>query len=262
MRNKIVMILALFAVMAAMTEIGSAIVEEDPVLWVVPDNPTRYSGLSSDSILSETVVEDVTMGTSFSGNVLVLNQESYGNPKADATGVKIYFVVKNEDISNVLNIDIGTAKRISTIPNPDVITDPNPDSNSATGTSLTFSPNDPNPGGPDGYWVSYLIGTIPHSGGASLTGDPQINLATFNPYNGKYLLKVPFTIHFKNQPSPGFVLGVYADNGLAGNLWAHTAYSHDGGYSNQIPEFPTVALPIAAVIGLVFFFQNRKKKEE
>jgi hypothetical protein len=29
-----------------------------------------------------------------------------------------------------------------------------------------------------------------------------------------------------------------------------------------IPEFPTVALPIAAVIGLVFFFQNRKKKEE
>jgi hypothetical protein len=29
-----------------------------------------------------------------------------------------------------------------------------------------------------------------------------------------------------------------------------------------IPEFPTVALPVAAVIGLVFFFQNKKKKEE
>ena len=29
-----------------------------------------------------------------------------------------------------------------------------------------------------------------------------------------------------------------------------------------IPEFPTVALPIAAVLGLVFFFQHRKKKEE
>jgi len=29
-----------------------------------------------------------------------------------------------------------------------------------------------------------------------------------------------------------------------------------------IPEFPTVALPIAAVLGLVFFFQQRKKKEE
>lgn len=30
----------------------------------------------------------------------------------------------------------------------------------------------------------------------------------------------------------------------------------------SIPEFPTVALPVAALIGLVFFFQQRKKKEE
>ena len=30
----------------------------------------------------------------------------------------------------------------------------------------------------------------------------------------------------------------------------------------SIPEFPTVALPIAAVIGLVFFFQHKKRKEE
>lgn len=30
---------------------------------------------------------------------------------------------------------------------------------------------------------------------------------------------------------------------------------------NGIPEFPTVALPIAAVIGMVFLFQNRKKKQ-
>lgn len=30
----------------------------------------------------------------------------------------------------------------------------------------------------------------------------------------------------------------------------------------QIPEFPTIALPIAVIIGLVFFFQHRKKKEE
>lgn len=31
---------------------------------------------------------------------------------------------------------------------------------------------------------------------------------------------------------------------------------------SPIPEFPTVALPIAAVIGLVFFFQNKKRKVE
>jgi hypothetical protein len=32
-------------------------------------------------------------------------------------------------------------------------------------------------------------------------------------------------------------------------------------YGTSIPEFPTVALPVAAVIGLVFLFQNKKKKE-
>ena len=30
----------------------------------------------------------------------------------------------------------------------------------------------------------------------------------------------------------------------------------------DIPEFSTIALPIAAVIGLVFFFQHKKRKEE
>lgn len=34
------------------------------------------------------------------------------------------------------------------------------------------------------------------------------------------------------------------------------------GHGTPIPEFPTVALPIAAVIGMLFFFQNRKKKQE
>jgi len=33
------------------------------------------------------------------------------------------------------------------------------------------------------------------------------------------------------------------------------------GVITPIPEFPTVALPIAAVIGLVFFFQQKKIKE-
>lgn len=32
----------------------------------------------------------------------------------------------------------------------------------------------------------------------------------------------------------------------------------DGGIG-EIPEFPTVALPIAAILGLAFFFQRRKE---
>jgi len=36
---------------------------------------------------------------------------------------------------------------------------------------------------------------------------------------------------------------------------------NSGSADVNVPEFPTVALPIAAVIGLVFFFQQKKKKE-
>ena len=32
-----------------------------------------------------------------------------------------------------------------------------------------------------------------------------------------------------------------------------------GGGQQEIPEFPTIALPIAAILGLAFFFQRRKE---
>jgi hypothetical protein len=48
----------------------------------------------------------------------------------------------------------------------------------------------------------------------------------------------------------------YPETGVVGN-----PYSSDI-TANLVPEFSTIALPIAAVIGMVFFFQNRKKKEE
>ncbi|WP_406661890.1 PEF-CTERM sorting domain-containing protein [Methanolobus sp. ZRKC3] len=28
---------------------------------------------------------------------------------------------------------------------------------------------------------------------------------------------------------------------------------------NEIPEFPTIAIPVAAILGLAFFFQRRKE---
>lgn len=50
------------------------------------------------------------------------------------------------------------------------------------------------------------------------------------------------------------------------NLKWNTGYSTRNAYiktgENAIPEMPKVALPIAAAIGLVFFFQQRKIKEE
>lgn len=38
----------------------------------------------------------------------------------------------------------------------------------------------------------------------------------------------------------------------------HCSDDGDGG-TQEIPEFPTVALPVAAIIGLAFFFQRRKE---
>jgi hypothetical protein len=42
----------------------------------------------------------------------------------------------------------------------------------------------------------------------------------------------------------------------------HEESHHVSQCSRSIPEFPTVALPIAAVFGLVFFLQRKKKNEE
>jgi hypothetical protein len=260
MKNKIVLTISLFVVTFALTGLAAAenILLEDPVLWVVPENPNRYISSNSDPLLAETVVEDVNMGTTFSGNILVLNQESYEAPlKADALSIKLKFFVT--DKSNIKDITIGTAQRVIKGP-PQTIIDPNNNSNNAAQT-LVFGDYSNSPGPALGYNVSYLIGDIPWSGGASLTGNPQDGLSTFNPYNGSYLIKIPFTIRFKSQPDPGFFLYVFAENTLTGKDWAHTAYSHDGGFY-QIPEFPIIAMPIAAVIGLVFFFQQRRKKEE
>ncbi|AFV24289.1 hypothetical protein Mpsy_2083 [Methanolobus psychrophilus R15] len=36
-------------------------------------------------------------------------------------------------------------------------------------------------------------------------------------------------------------------------------WDENGGPIQEIPEFPTVALPIAAILGLAFFFQRRKE---
>ncbi|HEY9206666.1 MAG TPA: PEF-CTERM sorting domain-containing protein [Candidatus Methanoperedens sp.] len=257
MRNTMTLIIGMFAVLISMTGLAAAVLEEDPVLWVVPENPTAYSNTNPDPLLQQTVIQNVNMGTTFSGNVLVLNQESYGNPKADALSVKLMFFVK--DKSNIDDITIGTAQRIQK-GSPPIITDPNINSTPAAQTLVFGDYSDP-PGPAYGYNVTYLIGDIPFSGGPSVTGDPQTNLNSFNPYNGEYLIKVPFTIRFKTQPEAGFVLYAFANNSMSGKYWAHTAYSHDGGFYYQIPEFSTVAIPVVSIIGLLLYFQQKKKKE-
>ena len=222
-------------------------------LWVVPETPTGYCNSSDDFVLEEVVIEEVYMGTSFSGNILILYQE--GVPEF-AQDVYIKFYV--DDASNIKNISIGTAQRIEpgTAPYPN-ITDPNPNSNWFV-ESLLFSYVSQDSPVPEGYGVNYSVGDIPWSGGPSVTGNPDDD--NFNPDNAYCYVKVPFTINFTNTPDVGFALYVYAENQLVGPDRAKTVYSHDG-VIYHTPEFSTIALPIAAIIGIMFILQSRKKKQ-
>jgi hypothetical protein len=84
------------------------------------------------------------------------------------------------------------------------------------------------------------------------TGNGQYLGVRANPTNGAY--------HFNT--------GFFTLNGLTANVpdvpGGNNLVISDGcaGGQTTVPEFPTIALPIAAVIGLVFFFQHRKRKEK
>ena len=239
--KRIFVLLVLLGIITALAPAANA-----AVLWVVPEDPNRYD------MSSETVIDDVDMGTTFSDNVLVLNQASYGNSPAEAQSVFLKFFVN--DASNINNITIGTAKRIQ--PGWPTI-DPNTNSSSSAVT-LTFSAVSPDPPVPAGYGVNYSIGDIPFSGGPSQTGN--LEEGTFNPANADYYIRVPFTLNFTTTPEVGFTLYIYAENDLKGKERVKTAYSHDGGYTH-VPEFTTIAIPVAAILGLLFFFNHRKRKK-
>jgi len=188
--------------------------------------------------------------TTFSSNVIILNHAPADSDNI-AKSVQLKFFV--HDASNIESITIGTAERVYPGATPNI--DPNTNSNSNS-ASPSFSSVAENPPVPAGFGVDYLIGDIPHHGGTP--GNPEGDLSTFNPDNANVYIRVPFTITFTTPPEPGFVLYAYAENPDDG---VKTAWSHDCGF-NQIPEFATIALPLAGVIGLFIFFDHRRKREE
>lgn len=248
MKHKLIKLVTLFLFLASITSNVTA-----SVLWTVSENSTMWVTSDPASLVDETVLQEVNMGTTFSSNILVLNVASPSNPPLNATEVDIKFFVN--DASNIKDITIGTAKGIQPlIPN---IIDANTDSNSFEQT-LEFSPVAADSPMAAGFGVSYRIGTIPFSGGPSQHGNPVPNVGDFHPNLADYYVKVPFTIEFINTPSPGFVLYAYAENQLSGQMKVRTAYSHDGGF-HHIPEFPTIALPMLSILGLMFVLSRKRK---
>ncbi len=194
MRNKIVMIVALFAVMAAMTGIAIAACPGTGAVNPPAGIASVSSGFSGNTETYTIATNNV--GVDIKGLCVITGD---GIPSADITGAGLY---------NSWGFD-------------------HPDSQA----SFWF----------EGSGVNLL----------NANGQTQpVGKATFTsgiPNTGRtYVLHVSDTT------------GRYCPGGTTND--PETCFYYPGG--QVIPEFPTVALPIAAVIGLVFIFQHKKKKEE
>jgi len=85
---------------------------------------------------------------------------------------------------------------------------------------------------------------------------PHNFVMTSNPFTHPNCIKVTLNALTTDPIGTEYVVHLAGDDITGGELNVIA----DKTFEN-IPEFPTVALPIAAVIGLVFFFQQKKIKE-
>jgi hypothetical protein len=109
--------------------------------------------------------------------------------------------------------------------------------------------------------ASYLYWIFTTGGGNPL-GSEKLTI-NGNEYDGSIPSDDSSIVKFE---TPFYDLGTLTahvdyDANILGNGNPNLVISHGCAGTTSIPEFPTVALPIAAILGLVFFFYQRKKKE-
>jgi hypothetical protein len=223
-------------------------------LWVVPENPTRYTDETEVPFVSQTVIKDVMMGLTYVDNVLVLCKTTQGQV-SEANDIDLYFLVSATDRACIDNVTIGEAWRVD----PSI---PSETLNVADQTPIViqqedFIPIDNNGEQRDGYGASYFIGDLPKLGNPNAIGNVD-NLSTFHPEYAEPHIRVPVSINFNEIPPAGFMLYFYAENVTTD---VHMVWSHDCGFYN-VPEFTTIAIPVATILGLLFFFNHRKKRRE
>jgi hypothetical protein len=94
-------------------------------------------------------------------------------------------------------------------------------------------------------------------------GDPVATITNIvNKGNGDDTLDVGESWIY--QATGTAILGQYTNNGLVSAYYDITRVkdvdkSHYFGIENEIPEFPTIALPMLAIMGLAFVFMRRKE---
>ncbi len=241
-------------VLSAMMVLATPVVAKTN-LWVVPENPTRYTVETEVPFVSETVIKEVMMGLTYEDNVIVLCKTTQG-PVLEAEDIDLYFLVNASDRACIDNIEIGEAWRVEPGSNPsETLNVDGQTPEVIQQEDFTFINNDGEQR--DGYGASYFIGDLPKLDNPDDIGNVD-DLSTFHPEYADPHIRVPVTINFKEIPPAGFILYFYAENET---MDVHTAWSHDGAFYN-VPEFATIAIPVAAILGLLFFFNHRKKRGE
>ena len=131
------------------------------------------------------------------------------------------------------------------------------------GTDSDIDCNDTNFGDDGGiHWIAtgYDVSASNYTLTISVNGS-EVEVAYPNPAAGSTGVAIHFYTEYYEFDNLGAVLtfdGTMDHNAKV--VISHYCPSDDGnGGTQEIPEFPTIALPIAAVLGLAFFFQRRKE---
>jgi hypothetical protein len=271
MEKKIAIIIAFSTLMLAMPGIASAEYDpwvtdptlEDPTLWLYIEGSTYNPGTSGDTWTAESWVNPVVFsyGATYTDYVDVIahNKQNYAEDP--------YFFVWVKDDTLISSITVGQAHLFlngvdqGLWGDPAVTTTTFVDSSTQSG-----GPLDPNPQkhqGQTGYWVRTRIGDVPAVPDFSF-GNPEDD--DFDPTKLKSYVRVPVTYTLTSDTTKDLTTLVIhydahnMDSGTAGAHQSSTANSHDSS-SYYVPEFSTIAIPVTAILGLLFFFNRRKRRK-
>lgn len=226
-KARLIAILAVMLVLVSITPVAVAI----SGLWLdtIPSSP--YVGPSGDAWLTDS---NVTADTSFD---LTL----YNHQRGDIYYMYLLVAVNKVPAGNVTvkvnNIEVN--------PHDGVITS-NKALVSETADNYKFEPH----GIYNYYDVHFNVTTIPIKSNPGDTDGDGI-------FEEGETLSVPIEILPTTLTKVHFdAVGADSDN----NAIACNPGSHDVTYN--VPEFSTIAIPVAAIFGLLFFFNHRKKRGE
>jgi len=271
-KKKIAIIIALSTLVLAMPGIASAeydpwvrdLTLDDPSLWLYIEGSAYNPSTSGDEWTKEGWVNPVLFshGATYTDYVDVIahNTQNYAeNP---------YFFVWVKDDALISSITVWQAHLFLNGTDQGVWGDsaltPITFVDSSTKTGGPLDPDPQKHQGQTGFWVRTRIGNVPVVPDFSF-GNPEDG--DFDPDELDSYVRVPVTYTLTSDATKDLTTLVIhydahnKDSDTAGALQSSTANSHDSS-SYNVPEFSTIAIPVAAIFGLLFFFNHRKHRKE